>query len=98
MESDKERSVRTPVTLLVDSKPAYYHLQGQVLTIKDKRLAIEMLLMKQDVERENVAVKWIPTEQMLVDGLTKIGAPLQLLRRVMKEGRITIVENDEMKR
>jgi hypothetical protein len=57
-----------------------------------------MLLMKQDIERENVRAKWLPTDQMLVDGLTKIGAPLQLLRRVLKEGKLVIVENDEMKR
>ena len=66
------------------------------MTIKDKRLAIKKLLVKQDVEKENVQVRWLPTDQMLVDGLTKLGAPMELLRRVLREGRMILVENDEV--
>ena len=96
LESDKERTLRMPITVCIDSRPAYDHLNGQVMTIKDKRLAIEMLLVKQDVEKENVQVRWLPTDQMLVDGLTKLGAPMELLRRVLREGRMILVENDEV--
>ena len=88
LESDKERTLKMPITVCIDSRPAYDHLNGQVMTIKDKRLAIEMLLVKQD--------RWLPTGQMLVDGLTKLGAPMELLRRVLKEGRMILVENDEV--
>ena len=87
-ESDKERTLKMPITVCIDSRPAYDHLNGQVMTIKVKRLAIEMLLVKQD--------SWLPTDQILVDGLTKLGAPMELLRRVLKEGRIILVENDEV--
>ena len=52
LESDGLRSLGTPITLMIDSKPAYDHLHGQAMSIKDKRLAIEMLLVKQDVEKE----------------------------------------------
>ena len=87
---------QTAIVLSIDSRPAYDHLHGQVMTIKDKRLAIEMLLMKQDIGSENVLVKWFPTDLMLVDGLTKLGAPMMLLRRVLREGRVILHENDEM--
>ena len=90
--------MRTPITLMIDSKPAYDHLHGQAMSIKDKRLAIEMLLVKQDVEKENIEARWIPTDQMLVDRLTKVGAPTCLLRRVLKEGRFVLVQNEEMQR
>ena len=90
--------MRTPITLMIDSKPAYDHLHGQAMSIKDKRLAIEMLLVKQDVEKENIEARWIPTDQMLVDSLTKVGAPMCLLRRVLKEGRFVLVQNEEMQR
>ena len=98
LESDGLRSLRTPITLMIDSKPAYDHLHGQAMSIKDKRLAIEMLLVKQDVEKENIEARWIPTDQMLVDSLTKVGAPMCLLRRVLKEGRFVLVQNEEMQR
>ena len=98
LESDKERSSRMPITIAIDSKPAFDHLNGQVLSIKDKRLAIEMLLVRQDVERENVQVRWLPTDHMVVDGLTKLNAPMALLRRVLKEGKMILVENEEVMR
>ena len=46
LESDRERAVRYAITMAIDSRPAYDHLNGQALSIKDKCLAIEMLLVK----------------------------------------------------
>ena len=98
LEEDREISKRIPIVLSIDSRPAFDHLHGQVMTIRDKRLAIEMLLMKQDIVKENVTVKWFPTDQMLVDGLTKLGASMLLLRKILKEGRVILQENEEMTR
>ena len=53
---------RTPITISVDSRPVFDHLNGQLMTIKDKRMAIEMLLVKRDVLKQNVNVKWLPTD------------------------------------
>ena len=36
----------------------------------------------------------IPTDHMSVDGLTKLGAKLDFLRKVLSEGRITLREDD----
>ena len=46
LESDRELTKQTAIVLSIDSRPAYDHLHGQVMTIKDKRLAIEMLLIE----------------------------------------------------
>ena len=81
------------MTLAIDSKPAFDHIRGQTMTIKDKRLAIEMLLVKRDVKKEGVEVKWLPTEYMLVDGLRKMGRPMELLHKALNEGRMILVEN-----
>ena len=88
---------KIPITVCVDNKPVYDHLNGQVLTIKDKRLAVEMLLVKKDVAQDNVIVRWLPTYQMLADCLTKAGAPAALLRRTLREGRTIITEDDKIK-
>ena len=91
-------SNRTAITVCLDSKPVYNLLRGQVLTIKDKRLAIEMVVVKQDVCKPNIVARWIRTYQMLADGMTKLGAPLGLLRKTLKEGRTELVEDDTIKR
>ena len=41
-------------------------------------------------------VKWLPTDLMLVDGLTKLGAPMMLLRRMLREIRVILQDNDKM--
>ena len=81
-----------------DSKPVYDHVKGQSMTIMDKRLAIEMLLVKKDVSRDNVAVKWVPTYQMLAHGLTNLGAAMGLFRRTLREGKTVLVKDEEIKK
>ena len=98
LETDKMKSCQTPIVIAVDCRPAYDHLNNQVMTIKDKRLAIEMLLVRQDVESEGIEVRWVPTDRMLADALTKIGAPAELIRRVLQEQKMILIENDEITR
>ena len=98
LEKDSQLTCQIAITVVVDSKPAFDHLNGQVMTIKDKRLAIEMLLVRQDVESEGVQVRWTPTDRMLADSLTKLWGPQELLRKVLKEGKMILVENDQVTR
>ena len=94
LHEDQLWTSRTPITLSIDSKPVYDHVKGQVMTLKDKRIAIEMLLVKRDIDKDNVMIRWLPTDHMLVDGLTKLGAKLDFLRKVLSEGKITLTEDD----
>ena len=48
-KQDQLWTSRMPVTVAVASRPVFDHLNGQLMTIKDKRFAIEMLLVKRDV-------------------------------------------------
>ena len=41
LEEDQLWSSRIPLTISVDSRPVFDHLNGQMMTIKDKRMAIE---------------------------------------------------------
>lgn len=45
------------VVLSTDSPPANDYLKGQVVTIRDERQAIDMLLVKRDIAAEDVMVK-----------------------------------------
>ena len=98
LERDAQMSCNFPVVVAVDSKPVYDHVHSQVVTIRDKRIAIEMLLVKQDVQKKNIVLKWIPTYQMIADPLTKPNAPKELLRRVIQEGKFVMCEDDTIKR
>lgn len=39
----------------IDSKPTKDHINGQVMTLKDKRIVMGMLMVKRDFERDRVA-------------------------------------------
>lgn len=41
LETDKLRTLQTVITFGIDSQPAYDHLHGQSISIRDKRLAIK---------------------------------------------------------
>ena len=57
-----------------------------------------MLLVKRDIDKDNVIIRWLPTDHMLVDGLTKQGVNLDFLRKVLSEGRVTLKEDDTILR
>ena len=60
IEADK---VFSPRIHLCVSKPVFDHCNSEVVTIKDKRLAIEMLLMKKEFQ-EGLFLRWQPTYAM----------------------------------
>jgi hypothetical protein len=93
---DQSWSNVIPITAAIDCKPVFDHANSSVVAIKDKRMAIEMLLLKQDIQKHNISLRWMATQQMVVDVLTKIGAPLNLFRRVMGEGAFVLVEDKEV--
>lgn len=98
LEEDQLWSSRIPLTISVDSRPVFDHLNGQMMTVKDKRMAIEMLLVKRDVAKDNVQVKWLPTDHMLVDGLTKLRVKMDLLRKVLQVGAMRLTEDQTLLR
>ena len=98
LQTNSKYAGQIPLTAVLDSRPVYDHIQGQVMTIRDKRLAIEVLLVKQDVAADNVVTTWVPTYQMMADSLTKCNSPAGLLRRTLKDANTVIVEDDEIKR
>ena len=82
-----ERGVKLPIEHITDNisvKNAIYS-NSQV---KDKRLRIDLASLKQEIGREEILVKWIPGEKMLVVALSKKTALKELLKKVLSVGRI----------
>ena len=65
--------------------------------IKDKRHAIEMLIVKEDLRTRNIHVRWVVTFQMLGDVLTKRGVSVDLLLKVLNWSMFTIIEDKSIR-
>ena len=63
--------------------------------MKDKRVAIDMLLLKSDLEDSNVVLRWLDTKQMVVDGMTKSNASIDYLLYVLKHGEFIVVRESK---
>ena len=67
-----------------------------VTQVQDKRLMIELLLMRRDLKFNNVTLRCIDTKQMMVDCLTKVRVKPYLLRYVLYTGEYAIMEKKRM--
>ena len=75
----------------IDNRPIYDHTNGDGVVIRDKRMAIQMLMVRRDVKQNNVCLRWVDTGSMLADCLTKSTAAAGLLLNVFRNGRDGIV-------
>ncbi|CAE7838462.1 GIP [Symbiodinium sp. CCMP2592] len=96
LRADHVWSCKIPITAVIDCKPVYDHVEGPVIAVKDKRVAIEMMLVKEDISKYNISLRWMATKQMIVDVLTKRGAPMGLFRNIMQRGEFVLVEDKEV--
>lgn len=84
LKVDREFRSQLPLTLAVDKKPVYDHVNSDGIVVKDKRLAIHMLILRADLRGENADLRWVDTRQMILDVLTKMNANPEFLLHVLK--------------
>lgn len=85
---------KIPMMTVTDNKPIYDHCLGDGVVVKDKRMAIDMLVVRSHLRSQNVSLRWVDTRQMVVDSLTKISANPDLSYFVLRYGRfICVAEN-----
>ena len=78
-----------PVVGVTDCKSLYDHMisMSSVSKCEDKRVAIDLAILKQCMSRTGLHVRWCPTQLMLADGLTKDQQdPADLLRAALAIG------------
>ena len=90
----KELRERFRVVVTIDNKPIYDHTHGDGIVVKDKRMAIDMLLVRRDFRENNMVLRWVDTRQMVADCLTKLTADPSFLRFVFKQGKFIIGKED----
>lgn len=88
---------KVPILAIVDNKPLFDHTRaGNNTNIRDKRHAIEMLIVKEDLSTHHIHLRWVATYQMLGDILTKKGVSVSLLGKIMEWGKFIIVEDNDL--
>ena len=79
--------------LVTDCKSLYDHLHSpsSPTAVEDRRTSIDITIIKESVRTLNASVRWVPTDRMLADSLTKdAGDPIDLLRACIRNSSYQI--------
>ena len=80
--------------IIIDAKALYDSLKKDGIgSSADKRAGIEILCIKEEIKRLKTELRWVSSERMLADGLTKIHARQQMTE-MLKSGWLSIVHDE----
>ena len=83
---------RSPI-YATDCKSLYDHLvsPSAPTSIDDRRTSIDVVIIRESLKTTNGQVRWLPTNRMIADGLTKNKLdPVDLLRSCIRQGTYQI--------
>ena len=82
--------------VLTDCKSLYDHLIFKSSpTLDDKRTALDVVRIRESLAKMQASLRWIPTDRMLADALTKeFPEAMDLLRACIRAGRYQISDED----
>ena len=82
---------RRPPVVVTDCKSLRLVSVSSPTAVEDRRTSIDIVILRQSMPRVHASVRWVPTDRMLADSLTKnAGDPTDLLRACIKAGRYQI--------
>ena len=88
-----------PIVGITDCKSLYDHVTSlsSLSGVQDKRVCVDIAIIKQSMERARLQIRWCPTELMVCDALTKDKAdPADLLRAVISSGTYQLSSEAEV--
>lgn len=83
---------RKPI-VVTDCKSLYDHLHSpsSPTAVNDRRTSIDIVIIRESCRFMNAHIRWVPTNRMLADGLTKNeGDPIDLLRGCIRRSSYQI--------
>eukprot|EP00913_Durusdinium_trenchii_P007048 g6630.t1 len=86
ISSEETESELRESLAVIDAKSLYDHLTRETIGGSDKRTAIEIQIIRDDLRRLQGQVKWVEHLAMIADGLTKINGSNAALREVIRSG------------
>ena len=91
-------ATRKPI-LAIDCKSLFDHLMSPSAptAIEDRRTSIDVAIIRESLRSMMAHLRWVPTDRMLADALTKDqGDPLDLLRSCIKSSQYQISPEDHV--
>ena len=89
---------RKPV-IVTDCKSLYDHLVSvsSPTSVEDRRTSIDIVIIRQSIRRLAASIRWVPTDRMLADSLTKdAGDPTDLLRACIRSSSYQISPEEKV--
>ena len=84
------------LVIVTDSKCNYDHLKSETTgPPEDRRSALEVALVRQDLQRPGIQLRWCDSKAQLADPLTKSRGDADLLRATCKHGCLVLMEAPE---
>eukprot|EP00435_Cladocopium_sp_Y103_P031858 s655_g8.t1 len=80
---------KRPPIIATDCKSLYDHLvsPSSPTGVDDRRTSIDIVIIRESIKLTGAQVRWLPTDRMIADGLTKDKAdPIDLLRSCVRAG------------
>ena len=86
--------------LLTDCKSLFDHLQSRSApTLDDRRTALDIVIIRESIAKTRASLRWLPTDRMLADALTKESAEaVDLLRACLRQGQYQVSDEDHVLR
>ena len=84
---------KRPPIFATDCKSLYDHLvsPSSPTAVDDRRTSIDIVIIRESIKLTHAQVRWLPTNRMIADGLTKDKAdPIYLLRSCVRAGTYQI--------
>ena len=84
---------RRPPILATDCKSLFDHLisPSSPTAVEDRRTSIDIVILRESIKLLSAHVRWLPTNRMIADGLTKDKIdPIDLLRSCVRAGSYQI--------
>ncbi|OLP92915.1 Copia protein [Symbiodinium microadriaticum] len=96
LQSMWQQAARRKAMIVTDCKSLFDHLQSRSSpTLDDKRTALDIVILRESLQKTSASLRWVPTNRMLADAMTKEAADaLDMLRACLKEGQYQISEEE----
>ena len=75
---------------IVDAKSLFDYLSKETIGGQDKRTAIEIQIIRQDLRQLQGEIRWVDHPAMLADPLTKVKGSTQPLLELLNTGEFSI--------
>ena len=87
-----------PGYLVVDAKSLFDMLNKVGALTSERRVALDVIAVKEAMEEDETNLRWVPTRHMLADVLAKLMTHIPpYLLHVLQRGRLSLVESPEAK-